>query len=182
MKKAANQGKPWTEEEYALMLEMRRNGISCSEIAEKMGRTTYAIKAQCKIFFRGAKEAQAKENVELSEKIRKMTAEGMKEAQIAEELEISIGRLQSIKRKFNIIYSKSHRDAVIAEVILWNNKHTICWTCKNSMVNCKKPVDGWTAKQIPYKTVKGEDVPCWLVSKCPNYDPEPYAKKRGREK
>lgn len=170
MKKAKNKNTKWTDEEDARLLEMRNNGADFSEIARKLGRTTEGIKGRWKKFNR---RVLIKDDDVLAEKVRSLSDDGLTEREICEDMGITHGTLVYVKKSFGIksaITKMRERES--------SRANTICWVCKNAMVNCTKPVDGFTATLKRY----GEyDPPRWsyMVKECPNFDPEPYAPQNG---
>lgn len=169
----------WTDEEIKIMLEMKKRGCPYAEIGAVINRPVYSIAD--KVSSLRKQEARKAETIGIAAQIQELINACKTDKEIPKELGISESVYRNIKNLHGIHRTSQQKAAIwrkANETRLsngWDDKKTICWTCKNSMVNCKKPVKGWKAKKIPYKSAKGEDLPCWLVKKCPNYDPEPYA-------
>lgn len=54
-------------------------------------------------------------------------------------------------------------------------KRTLCLNCATSPYECSwkfelKPVDGWEAEKVPWKTAKGKDSYTYCVKLCPLYE------------
>lgn len=61
-------------------------------------------------------------------------------------------------------------------------KRTLCLNCATSPYECSwkfglKPVDGWEAEKVPWKTAKGKDSYTYCVKLCPLY--EEHEKRKG---
>lgn len=169
-----NKGQPWTDEETARLFEMRNNGAEFHEIARKLGRSTAGIKGQWKKVNKIKNKVLIRENEELAERVRALSDAGLTEREIREELGITQSTVTYIKNVFGI----KSAIAKMRERESRKIKDTICWVCKNALVNCKKPVKGWVAE----KRLWGDGNPpkyTYFVKKCPNFEPEPYAPKNG---
>ena len=180
-----NRPKPWTEEEINTLLEMKKQGCTYAKISACIGRSVMCCSSM--VYKLREDEKRRAATVKVAAEIQTLIDELKTDKEIREKLGLSVGEYQSLKALHNL---RRTREQIAMKSRIANNlqgvnhaeNKTICWTCKNVAVNCKKPVKGWKAKKIPYKSASGQDLPCWLVSKCPNYDPEPYAKRKGAKK
>ncbi len=172
--------KPWSKDEKDILFYMRSQGQPWSVVARAVGRTEKA----CKQFYgrqtTDLKKTERKD--ELASKIAALKEKGYTEIEIAGELGISRNYVYIIKRLYGIKSDTkdkimvARRKAERGEKKKFHCKHTICWTCKNAVVNCKKPVEGFVAKKIPFYGYSGVK-DSYVVSECPNYEPEPWMKK-----
>jgi hypothetical protein len=174
-----NRPKPWTEEEIKIMLDMRKQGCSYAKIADRVGRSAEGCMSRMQKIKNDEKRKD--DTVEIAAEIQSLINMLKTDKEIREELGLSIGELQGLKSLHGLRRTYSQISAIMKrnnrKGVSVTESKTICWTCKKVGISCKKPVEGWTAKKVPYKSASGEDLPSWLVSKCPNYDPEPYAHK-----
>lgn len=161
----------WTEEEKETAYELWKKGHSCREIGVCIGRSGDSV----------GHILLLRENKELPEqccyywtedeiaKAERMREEGTPPMEIAGKIDEGITERR--KRPKRETVNDFHR------------RGTICWTCKNAIVNCKKPVEGFTAEKKPYFVQRGTLAEgrkeflgySYLVKECPNYEPEPYA-------
>ncbi len=168
--------KRWTEQEEKTLIEMRMQGLPFSAIVKKVEHNEKSCRNKYDRLF--PSESKKAMNRELAEKIQELTDKKLYEDEIAKALGINIGKVRYIKRTFDI-----HAPAIRVRVGKPRQplkKDTICWVCKNAIVNCKKPVDGFTATVKEYGNY---DPPhySYLVKSCPNFSPEPYADRLGEE-
>lgn len=167
----------WTEEEKATAYALRKKGYSCREIGVCIGRSGGSVDRILRIRGNAEKESQeecrfywAEEDFAAAERMRK---EGTPPMEIAGKIDERTTERK--KRPKKETKKKPKKESQ------WMN--TICWTCKNAIVNCKKPVEGFTAEKKPYFVQRGTLVEgrkeflgySYLVKECPNYEPEPYA-------
>lgn len=176
-----NRPKPWTDEEIKTLLEMKKQGCNYAKISACIGRSVMCCSSMAYKLREDEKRRAA--TVKVAAEIQSLINALKTDKEIREELGLTVGELQSLKALHGLrrtreqIAMKSKMANNIKGVNYTENK-TLCWTCKKVGISCKKPVEGWTAKKIPYRSASGKKIPCWLVSKCPEYDPEPYANQR----
>lgn len=169
----------WTFQDIETLVIMKETGCTYKEISQRLGRS----RASCVSKYRHLDKSSLKKisaNTDAAAKIKEMTDEGIKERDIAEIIGMSLYKVKYIKRRFGIFCSKEQRVKVATVNARVTMKDSICWVCKNAMVKCTKPVEGWTATKKEYGHY---DPPKWsyLVMKCPNFDPEPYANRLGED-
>ena len=166
----------WTEEEKEMAYELWKKGHSCREIGAFLGRSSDGVRHILR--HRGNKETAeqccyhyTEDEIAIAERMRE---EGISPMEIAEKIDEGITE----RRK------RLKKDPENA----FRRKVTICWTCRNAMVNCKKPVEGFTAEREAYFTQRGTLAEgkkeflgySYLVSECPNYEEEPWLRKENK--
>lgn len=161
----------WSEPECRKLLEMKNKGYTFNQIGNIIGRTEQSCRQNyLRLTFMKKK---IRNDTEKAEKIKELTEKCMTIAEIANELNIKKWEVTEIKKEFGIRTTKEQLKKIKSKPSSCK-KDTICWECKNAMVNCKKPVKGFKAEKITWGNCNPPKY-SYMVSSCPNFVKENYA-------
>lgn len=195
----------WTSNEKTKVYDMRSQGKAFSEIAEALGRTVQSVKHIYYHDKRYGTVAKSGRYSRWTEEEKEMAYELWKKGHSCREIGDFLGRSSDgvrhiLRHRGNKETAEQccyHYDEGITErrksmkkgpENAFRRKVTICWTCRNAMVNCKKPVEGFTAEREAYFVQRGTLAGgnkeflgySYLVSECPNYEEEPWLRKENK--
>lgn len=162
--------KRWTEAECDTLLQMKKDGYTFKEIGQVIGRSGKCCNRKfLAIVFKKEDHERAVWDAK-AERVKEMINKGMTNAEMAKKLGVKSWEIHYIRHEYGLKSTPAQQTALRLKHSRPKNE-TICWDCKNVMVNCKKPVEGFVAKKIPYGDY---DPPryTYVVSECPDFKKE----------